>query len=122
MQEVIVIIAQVLFVLICFLDTFAILLQEGKGGGLSAMAGGSSQQVIGTSNPLRRLTVILSLAFFGLAVILAWAMKPSAPAKPGAGGKNTPGMGENKDTSGAGGTDSRKTEEHKTSEEQPETP
>ena len=79
MNDIIIIIAQVLFVLVSLLITFAILLQEGKGGGLSALAGGSSQQIIGTSNPLRRLTVILAIAFFGLATILAVTMSGGGP-------------------------------------------
>ena len=74
MLDLVIIIAQVLFILACLLISFAILLQEGKGGGLSALAGGSSQQVIGTSNPLRRFTVVLAIAFIGLALILALAM------------------------------------------------
>ena len=79
MNDIIIIIAQVLFVLVSLLISFAILLQEGKGGGLSALAGGSSQQIIGTSNPLRRLTVILSIGFFGLAAILAVTMSGRGP-------------------------------------------
>ena len=72
-KSVLIIIAQVLFVLTALLMAFSILLQEGKGGGLSALAGGASQQVIGTSNPLRRLTIVLAVLFFGVAVFLAKA-------------------------------------------------
>jgi preprotein translocase subunit SecG len=72
--QILIIIGQVMFVLISVLMAFAILLQEGKGGGLSALAGGGSQQIIGTSNPLRRITVIFAIAFFGLAIFLVKAM------------------------------------------------
>ncbi len=93
--KVLIIVAQVLFILVAVLISFAILLQEGKGGGLSALAGGSSQQVIGTSNPLRRITIIFAVAFFGIAIFLARAMsekglKKKAP-EPGMERSDKPG-------------------------------
>ena len=80
MQAILIIIAQVLFVLLAVLMAFAILLQEGKGGGLSSLAGGGSQQIIGTSNPLRRITVIFAIAFFGLAIFLVKSMTTRSSA------------------------------------------
>lgn len=56
----------VLFFLLAFLLICAILLQEGKGGGLAAMSGAVTDSVMGARNPLRRLTVYFFICFIAL--------------------------------------------------------
>lgn len=58
-----------LFLLLAFLLICAILLQEGKGGGLAAMSGAVTDSVMGAKNPMRRLTVYLFVFF--IVVVLA---------------------------------------------------
>src|SRR5438552_4108064 len=65
-----------LFVLIGFIMTFFILLQEGKGGGLAALGGTKAAGVEGVTNPIRRATAYLAGLFFILAVILGIMHKP----------------------------------------------
>jgi protein translocase SecG subunit len=60
------------FGLVALLMVFAILLQEGKGGGLSALGGTQAESAFGSSNPIRRATVVLSIIFFLLAGILTY--------------------------------------------------
>ncbi len=50
----------------------AILLQEGKGGGLSALGGTQAESAFGASNPVRRMTVVLAIVFFVLAGFLSY--------------------------------------------------
>jgi protein translocase SecG subunit len=50
----------------------AILLQEGKGGGLSALGGTQAESAFGSSNPIRRATVVLAIMFFLLAGVLSF--------------------------------------------------
>ena len=50
----------------------AILLQEGKGGGLSALGGTQAESAFGASNPVRRMTVVLAVFFFLLAGFLSY--------------------------------------------------
>jgi protein translocase SecG subunit len=50
----------------------AILLQEGKGGGLSALGGTQAESAFGASNPIRRMTVVLAVLFFLLAGFLSF--------------------------------------------------
>lgn|GEM_PF-279411 len=57
-----------LFFFVSFCIVGLILLQEGKGGGLAAMGGGSMDSVMGVRNPLRRWTAYLSVAFLVLAL------------------------------------------------------
>ena len=52
-----------IFLIIAFLLTGLILLQEGKGGGLAAMGGAMTDSVMGAKNPLRRLTAYFFVAF-----------------------------------------------------------
>ena len=54
----------------------AVLLQESKGGGLAALGGTRAEGAFGASNPLRRLTVVLSIIFFLLASALSLALAP----------------------------------------------
>jgi len=56
----------------------AILLQEGKGGGLSALGGTQAESAFGASNPIRRMTVVLAILFFLLAGFLSFmSSRPS---------------------------------------------
>jgi protein translocase SecG subunit len=65
-------VAYVAFGLCAVLMVLAILLQEGKGGGLSALGGTQAESAFGASNPIRRATVILSIIFFILAGVLTY--------------------------------------------------
>lgn len=58
----------ILFALVAFLIIALILLQEGKGGGITGMGGGGMDGVVGVKNPLRRLTAIFSVVFILLVV------------------------------------------------------
>jgi protein translocase SecG subunit len=62
--------AATVYCLVALLMLFAILLQEAKGGGLSALGGTRAESAFGASNPLRKLTVWLSIIFFVLASVL----------------------------------------------------
>ncbi|MHC4505399.1 MAG: preprotein translocase subunit SecG, partial [Planctomycetota bacterium] len=55
----------------------AILLQEGKGGGLSALGGTQAESAFGSSNPIRRMTVVLAIIFFLLAGFLSFVSPKS---------------------------------------------
>jgi protein translocase SecG subunit len=55
----------------------AILLQEGRGGGLSALGGTQAESAFGASNPVRRLTVVLAIIFFVLAGLLSFVSSGS---------------------------------------------
>ena len=66
--------AYILYFLAVVLMVFAILLQEGKGGGLAGLGGARAEATFGASNPLRRFTVVMALAFFFLAVFIDHAL------------------------------------------------
>lgn len=72
-----------LFILLCFLLCFVILIQESKTTGLGASFGGeASESVFGTSTAdvLKRFTAWLVLIFLGSCVVLSFwtgAMAPS---------------------------------------------
>ena len=66
------IIAYVVFVGVSLLMVLFVLLQEGKGGGLSALGGTQAESAFGASNPIRRMTVFLATIFFVLAGVLAF--------------------------------------------------
>lgn len=55
------------FVVFCLI--MVILLQEGKGGGITAMGGAAMDSFIGAKNPLRKITVVFSIIF--LVLVLA---------------------------------------------------
>ena len=74
-KGIVVSIAQVLFFIVTLLMIFAILLQEGKGGGLAALGGTRAEGVVGATNPIRRLTVVLAILFFLLAGFITWSQK-----------------------------------------------
>ncbi|MDR1535400.1 MAG: preprotein translocase subunit SecG [Planctomycetota bacterium] len=65
----------VLFIIIFFLMSFflvgLVLLQEGKGGGLTGMSTGMDG-IMGAKNPLRRLTAYLFAFFLVLTVAINW--------------------------------------------------
>ena len=67
-----------LFVLTGAIMTFFILLQEGKGGGLTALGGTKAAGVEGVTNPIRRATVYMAVLFFALAIILGILNRPRA--------------------------------------------
>ncbi len=60
------------FLMAALLMIGAILLQEGKGGGLSALGGTQAESAFGASNPVRRMTVVLAIVFFVLAGFLSY--------------------------------------------------
>ncbi len=71
-------VAYTVYVIAAVLMIGAILLQEGKGGGLSALGGTQAESAFGASNPIRRMTVVLSILFFLLAGFLSFmSARPS---------------------------------------------
>ncbi len=66
------VIAYVIYLGAAVLMVFAILLQEGKGGGLSALGGTQAESAFGATNPVRRMTVVLAVIFFLLAGFLSY--------------------------------------------------
>ena len=72
METILVVAAYVLYTLVALLLVGAILIQEGRGGGLSALGGTRAETAFGASNPVRRLTVVLAVIFFLLAGAMSW--------------------------------------------------
>jgi preprotein translocase subunit SecG len=75
-----------LFVLCCLALILIILIQKGRGGGLSAAFGGAGAGgVLGskTGDFLTWVTKVLVGVFLGLAILLAKYYKPPPPAAPG---------------------------------------
>ena len=79
-----------LFVLTGAIMTFFILLQEGKGGGLTALGGTKAAGVEGVTNPIRRATVYMAILFFTLAIILGVIHRPRPSTVIGSGPATTP--------------------------------
>jgi len=75
-------VAYAVYVIAAVLMIGAILLQEGKGGGLSALGGTQAESAFGASNPIRRMTVVLAVLFFLLAGFLSY-MSSSPSVSPG---------------------------------------
>ena len=75
-MPILLVVAKVLFVLIALMMIGAILLQEGKGGGLAALGGTQAEQAFGASNPVRRMTVVLAVLFFLLCGFIALVEMP----------------------------------------------
>jgi len=78
----------VLFVLICFLLVVVVLLQSGKGGGISGAFGiGQAGQTIfgasGAGNVLTKATAVLGGAFMLFSLLLALMAKVSGPSSGG---------------------------------------
>jgi preprotein translocase subunit SecG len=78
MEQTIMFVLKIAFVLVAALMSFLILLQEGKGGGLAALGGTKAASVEGVTNPIRRATGYLAAIFFLLAIILGCMAKSSA--------------------------------------------
>jgi len=95
----------VLFILICPLILFIVLIQDPKGGGLAGVlggAGGGSAFGAKTADVVMKATVALGIVFFILALGLGLALKkpgtgarttlsPEAAPQPGAVGTEEPG-------------------------------
>jgi len=75
-QTALLVICGVIYGLAALLLMGGVLLQESKGGGLAALGGTRAESAFGASNPLRRITVVLSIIFFLLASVLALALTP----------------------------------------------
>ena len=97
MNTVLLIICGVLYALCALILVVAILLQESKGGGLAALGGTRAESAFGASNPLRRMTVVISVIFFVLAGVLSLWLAPPKPifkgSKPTAPAPEKPGEG-----------------------------
>jgi len=89
LEAAVVLIANVLFFSASVLIVGSVLLQEGKGGGLAALGGTRAETAFGSSNPVRRLTVVLAVIFFILVIGLSRYKSKSAGLAIGA-----PGTGE----------------------------
>lgn len=61
----------IVFFFISFLIVGLVLLQEGKGGGLTGMSAGMDG-VMGAKNPLRRMTAYLFVIFVLMCVFINW--------------------------------------------------
>jgi len=61
----------IVFFLVSFLIVGLVLLQEGKGGGLTGMSTGMDG-VMGAKNPLRRMTAYLFVFFVLMAITINW--------------------------------------------------
>jgi preprotein translocase subunit SecG len=73
----------VLYVFVCLFLILVVLLQAGRGGGMGAAFGGSTQTVFGgagAGNFLTRLTVIMAAAFMMLSATLAYLSSSSDKA------------------------------------------
>jgi preprotein translocase subunit SecG len=73
----------ILYVFVCIFLIFVVLLQAGRGGGMGAAFGGSSQTVFGgagAGNFLTRLTVIMAALFMVLSATLAFLSSSSDKA------------------------------------------
>lgn len=89
-----------IFVVVALLMTFFILLQEGKGGGLTGLGGTKAAGVEGVTNPIRRFTGYLAGIFFVLAIVLGlMAREPGSGISVTEPGKERLSSGEEKDAS-----------------------
>lgn len=68
----------VIFFMVAFFMICAILLQEGKGGGLAASSGSATDSVMGTRNPLRRLTAYCFVIFLIVVVAINYYLSNNA--------------------------------------------
>lgn len=71
-MDILLLVGKVVYAVAALLMVGAILLQEGKGGGLSALGGTAAESAFGSSNPIRRATVYLAILFFFLAGFLCY--------------------------------------------------
>ncbi len=67
-----------LFVIVCMLLVIVVLLQKGRGGGLSAAFGGLGSSAFGTrvGDVFTWVTIVLTVLFLSLAVITALVVRP----------------------------------------------
>ncbi|GHS90664.1 hypothetical protein FACS1894139_12380 [Planctomycetales bacterium] len=75
----------VVFFIVAFLMICAILLQEGKGGGLASMGGAATDSVMGGRNPLRKFTAFCFAIFVIVVVGLNYANSRQANVEINAG-------------------------------------
>ncbi|MHC4250723.1 MAG: preprotein translocase subunit SecG [Planctomycetota bacterium] len=104
-------VAYAVYVAAAVLMIGAILLQEGKGGGLSALGGTQAESAFGASNPIRRMTVVLAILFFLLAGFLSvmssrgsvspGVERPEAVEEPAGEADDEPGEPDGADETGA---------------------
>jgi protein translocase SecG subunit len=87
LKGIILTLARLIFVIVALFMIFAILLQEGKGGGLAALGGTQAEGVVGATNPVRRFTVILAVVFFLLAGFITYSQKKATADGLGVDGK-----------------------------------
>lgn len=79
LAEVLQTIVMVLFLLSAFLLTVVVLLQEGKGGGLSGAFGGAGAEAFGVkAGTVNKFTAWLGAAFLGLALLHAGLVSASS--------------------------------------------
>lgn len=76
LKTVLLIVCGVVYGLCALLLIVAILLQESKGGGLAALGGTRAESAFGASNPLRKMTTVLSIVFLVLAGVLSIGLAP----------------------------------------------
>jgi len=88
----------IIYMIAAILMIFAILLQEGKGGGLAGLGGTHAEATFGATNPLRRFTVVMAILFLFLASFIDYAskgtklkIKEEAPAPPASEATAEPG-------------------------------
>lgn len=84
-MSVIVNILLALFIPVCILLVLVVLLQAGRGGGLSSAFGGTGMQPFlgarGTADFLSKVTIYLAISFFTLALVLSITYGPSRMVK-----------------------------------------
>ena len=68
-------IAFVIYIIAGILMILAILLQEGKGGGLAGLGGAHAEATFGATNPLRRFTTIMAVIFLFLACFIVYTSR-----------------------------------------------
>jgi protein translocase SecG subunit len=94
LKTAVLIICCVVYGLCALLLIVIILLQESKGGGLAALGGTRAESAFGASNPLRRMTTVLSIVFLVLAGVLSlWLAPESTKTKKKGDGKDKTPVG-----------------------------
>ncbi len=79
----------IIFFFVSFLIVGLVLLQEGKGGGLTGMSTGMDG-VMGAKNPLRRMTAYLFVFFVLMAITINWYFHQRADSSLPAAATNIP--------------------------------
>ncbi len=114
METALIYIAYTAYTIAALLMIGTILLQEGKGGGLSALGGTAAESAFGASNPIRRMTAVLAVVFFLTAAFLS-IMSPRRGA--GVGQKPETPSGTEETAPGEDATEEDATEEGATEED-----